>query len=69
LKINCNIFNSHKKNPKGNDWQQVFIVIFGSEQGGKMTGVQTGKISDTIITLTTPLTYLSNKIRLSVGDT
>jgi hypothetical protein len=20
---------------KGNDWQQVFIVIFGSEQGGK----------------------------------
>ena len=53
---------------KGNDWQQVFIVIFGSEQGGKMTGVQTGKISDTIITLNTPLSYLSNKIRLSVGD-
>jgi hypothetical protein len=46
---------------KDNDWEQVFIVIFGSEQGGKMTGVQTGKISDTIITLNTPLSYLSNK--------
>jgi surface protein len=32
-----------------------------------MTGVQPGKISDTIITLTSALDYLSNKIRLTIG--
>jgi len=51
----------------------VFVTVYtksGSHQnGGMMTGVQANKVSDSKITLDSTLDYLSNKIRLTVGNT
>jgi surface protein len=52
---------------KNNAFEVVYTKTNSGETGGIMTGVQPGKISDTIITLTNALDYLSNKIRLTIG--
>jgi surface protein len=52
---------------KNNAFEVVYTKTNSGETGGIMTGVQPGKISDTIITLTSALDYLSNKIRLTIG--
>ncbi|CAB5503156.1 BspA family leucine-rich repeat surface protein [Bathymodiolus thermophilus thioautotrophic gill symbiont] len=50
----------------------IFVTVYtktdAGETGGTMSGVQVGKVSDTKISLTHALDYLSNKIRLTIGN-
>ncbi|CAB5495947.1 hypothetical protein THERMOT_413 [Bathymodiolus thermophilus thioautotrophic gill symbiont] len=48
-----------------------FVAVYtkgATEEGGKMTGVVANKVGDTVITLDDALSYKSNKIRISIGN-